>query len=139
MSFVSLSPWLNGALFAAAAAVVWYAGTRLARDADAVAEKTGLGREFLGILLLGGVTSLPELAVAMTATLQGVPALSINDVLGSAAVNIVILAIADVVSGRAALTAIQGSPVLMLQGVLGVLLMALAAAPSLAGDALLAG
>lgn len=139
MGFDQFAPWTNATIFAGAAAAVWYAGTQLARHADALAEQTGLGREFLGILLLGGITSLPELAVATTATLRGAPALSINDVLGSAAVNVVILAVADAVSGRAAMTAIQGSPALMLQGVLGVLLMALAAAPALAGDVLLAG
>jgi hypothetical protein len=43
--------------FAAAAAAVWFAGTRLARHTDAIAQTTGIGREFLGMVLLGGVTS----------------------------------------------------------------------------------
>lgn len=139
MSFENFSPWLNAAVFTAAAAVVWVAGTKLAHYADAIAERTGIGREFLGILLLGGVTSLPELAVATTATLRGVPALSISDVLGSAAVNLVILAVADAISGRRALTSVQGSPGLMLQGMLAVLLLAIATIPTIAGDRLLWG
>lgn len=139
MSFDQFALWINAAIFASAATVVWHAGTRLARYADALADRTGIGREFLGILLLGGVTSLPELAVATTATLQAEPTLSINDLLGSAALNVVILAVADAVSGRGAITATKGSPVLMLQGVLGMLLLALAAAPSLAGDVLIGG
>lgn len=139
MMFRELSPWLNGAIFVGAAIAVWFAGAKLARAADALAGKTGIGREFLGILLLGGVTSLPELAVATTATLQGAPVLSINDVIGSAAVNVVVLAVADAVSGRGALTATQGSPILMLQGVLGMLLLALVAASALTGDVVFAG
>lgn len=127
------------ALFLASAGVVWIAGTQLARYADTIAEETGIGREFLGILLLGGITSLPELAVGATATLQGTPTLSVNDVLGSAAINLVILALADASTGRGALTSMQGSPVVMLQGVLGIVLMALAAAPMLAGDRLVLG
>jgi cation:H+ antiporter len=139
MMFRELSPWLNAAIFSGAAIAVWFAGAKLARAADELASRTGIGREFLGILLLGGVTSLPELAVATTATLQGAPALSINDVIGSAAVNVVVLAVADAVSGRGALTATQGSPILMLQGVIGMLLLALAAAPALTGDVGFAG
>jgi cation:H+ antiporter len=139
VSFENLSVWVNAAIFAAAAVVVWIAGTTLARCADELAERTGWGREFLGILLLGGVTSLPELAVGTTATLRGVPALSISDVLGSAAVNLVILSIADAVSGRRALTSVQGSPGLMLQGVLGVLLMGIATVPTIVGDRLWLG
>jgi len=129
----------NVAAFAVAAALVWLAGTRLARYADAIARVTGIGREFLGLLMLGGVTSLPELAVATTATLQGTPALSINDVLGSAAINVVILALADAVVGRGALTGILASPALLLQGVLGILVMALIVAPSLTGDVAVLG
>ena len=139
MNFQELSPLLNAIIFIAAAAAVWFAGTKLAHYASDIADRTGWGREVLGILLLGGVTSLPELAVATTATLQGTPVLSINDVLGSASVNIIILAIADALSGRSALTSVQGSPLLMLQGVLCILLMAFAAAPTVTGDVGFAG
>lgn len=139
MNFAELSPLVNGAIFLAAALAVWIAGTKLAKFADQIAQITGLGREVLGILLLGGVTSLPELAVATTATLQGTPALSVNDVLGSAAINVLILAVADAISGRAALTSVQGSPALMLQGVLCMLLMTFAAAPVVAGDRVVLG
>ena len=139
MNFADFSIWANAALFTTAAAVVWIAGTQLARYADSISEHTGVGREFLGIMLLGGVTSLPELAVATTATFRGVPALSINDVLGSAAINVVILAVADAVSGRRALTSVQGSPGVILQGVLGVTLLGIAAVPAIAGDRLLFG
>ncbi|MCW5659432.1 MAG: hypothetical protein KIT60_17140 [Burkholderiaceae bacterium] len=124
----------NIGAFVAAAAVVWFAGTRLARYANGIAEVTGIGREFLGLLLLGGVTSLPEIAVATTATLQGAPALSVNDVLGSAAINVVILALADAAIGRDALTGVLAAPALLLQGVLGIAVLALVVAPALAGD-----
>jgi cation:H+ antiporter len=42
-------------------------------------------------VLLGAVTSLPELAVATTAALAGQPALSINDVLGSPSINVTVM------------------------------------------------
>ena len=137
--FHSLPTTANFALFAAAAAAVWSAGTRLARHVDTIAQTTGIGREFLGMVLLGGVTSLPEIAVATTATLQGAPTLSINDVLGSAAINLLILAIADAVIGRSALTSVVASPGVLLQGVLGIVLMAFAVGPAIAGDRIIFG
>jgi len=100
-------------------------GARLARLADAIARKTGLGRELPDILLLGGVTSLPELAVGVSATLSGAPELSVNDVLGSAAINVVTLAGADALYGRNVLTSTPSTPEVMLQGMLSILLLAL--------------
>ena len=137
--FENLSLATNAAVFAAAALAVWVAGTRLARYADQIAEKTGLGRELLGILLLGGVTSLPELAVGVSATMAGAPVLSVNDVLGSAAINVVILAVADAVYGRDALTSTPTSPAVMLQGALGILMLSLVVGAGIAGDVLVLG
>jgi cation:H+ antiporter len=124
----------NLGLFAAAAAVVWIAGTRIARYADAIAEKTGIGREVLGLVLLGGVTSLPEMAVASTASLAGHPALTINDLLGSAAINVLIIAVADAALGRDAITSVLASPGVLLQGVLGIVLLALVAGATMSVD-----
>jgi cation:H+ antiporter len=120
--------WATGAAFAAAAALVWLGGTRIARYADAIADVTGIGRAAIGMLLLGGVTSLPELAVASTAALTGHPALSVNDILGSAAINVLIIALADALIGRDAITSTLGSPRILLQGVFGIVLLAIAAA-----------
>lgn len=139
MNAAELPLALNVALFIAAGAVVWFAGTRLARYADAFAEKTGIGRVAVGMVLLGSVTSLPEITIATTSTLQGTPLLSITDVLGSAALNVVILAIADASFGRGALTSIQGSSRVMLQGVLGIIIMALSVGAYVAGDVLFIG
>jgi cation:H+ antiporter len=137
--FSDLSLAVNIAIFCAAALAVWLAGTRLTHYADAIAQKTGIARELIGILLLGAVTSLPELAVATTASLAGAPALSVGDLLGSAAVNLVILAVADAVYGRGALTSTLASPGVVLQGVLGIVLLGLVLAPVLTGDRLVLG
>jgi cation:H+ antiporter len=130
---------LNLVIFAAAAALVWFAGTRIARYADAIAEKTGIGREVLGIVLLGGVTSLPELGVASTAALAGHPALSVNDLLGSAAINVVIIALADAALGRGAITSVLASPGVLLQGVLGIVLLCVVVAATMTAALPLAG
>jgi len=135
----TLGPLAQAALFVAAALVVWFAGARLAGYADRIAEKTGLGRQMLGLLLLGGVTSSPEMAVGVTAALSDTPALSINDVLGSAAINLVILAIADAKYGRDALTSTPSTPDVLLQGTLGIILLAIVVAAITVGDRPVAG
>jgi cation:H+ antiporter len=127
----NLSPWVNVAVFLAAAIVVWLAGTRIARYADEIASATGIGQAVIGMMLLGGVTSLPELAVASTASLAGHPALSVNDVLGSAAINVLIIALADAAIGKDAITSVLASTRVLLQGVLGVILLSLAAAAAI--------
>lgn len=139
MTLGQLPLWMNVAVFLAAAAVIWLAGTRIAGYADAIAEATGVGRAVLGMLLLGGVTSLPELAVASTASLSGHPALSVNDVLGSAAINVLIIALADAALGRDAITSALASPRVLLQGALGIVLLALAAAAAVSVPLPLAG
>lgn len=137
--FKNLPLLANLALFAIAAVVVWSAGTRLAKNADAIATKTGIGQEVIGLLLLGGVTSLPELAVAVTATLTDAAMLSVNDVLGSASVNVVILALADAAYGRKALTSSPGSPQVMLQASLGIILLACVVGAGISTDTVVLG
>lgn len=126
--------WINIGVFAVAAAVVWIAGTRISHYADAIAERTGIGRAAIGLLLLGGITSLPEVAVTVSASAVGNAALAVNNILGSLAINIVILALADAVFGRDALTSVIPDPVVLLQGALNVLLLALVAAAVATGD-----
>ena len=120
----TLPLWQLFALLAAAGSVVWHAGTRLTFLVDEVAERTGLSRAFAGMILLGGITSLPEVATAGTASAAGNPLLSINDLLGSAAINVLLLAVGDIIYGRNALTSMAAKPVTLLQGVLGMILLA---------------
>lgn len=122
------------ALFAGAAVVVWWAGMRLPAYAAAIEARTKMGRAFAGMVLLGGITTLPELATAGSAAAIGAGDLAVNNAFGSVAFNLVILAIGDAVSGRAALTSIVARPVTLLQGVLGMLLLGIAAAAAAASD-----
>src|SRR5262245_61882836 len=81
--------------FAVSATVIIIAGTFLSRFADAIAERTGLGRLLIGSVLLAGVTSLPELAVDVSAVRAGIPNLALGDLMGSSLCNLLILAILD--------------------------------------------
>lgn len=77
-------------------AVIVFAGTRLAKYGDIIAEKTGLGRSWIGLALMASVTSLPELVTGISSvTYAGVPDIAVGDVLGSCVFNMLILAILD--------------------------------------------
>lgn len=122
------------ALFAAAAVLVWIAGTRLTSFLNAIADLTGLGKAFTGMLFLGGITSLPEVAAVSTSAAIGNAPLAINNLLGAACVNLVLLAIADLVYGPKALTGVAAKPATLMQGVLSMLLAAMVAVFAAAGD-----
>jgi cation:H+ antiporter len=75
-------------------------GTRLSQSADVLAEKTNLGRTWVGSVLLAGATSLPELATGISAvTVFDAPDLAAGGIFGSCLSNLFILAILDIVSG----------------------------------------
>lgn len=122
------------AIFAVAAGIVWAAGTWLTRLVDQFTEKTGIGHAFAGMLLLGGITSTPEIATVATATTVGNPTIAVNNLLGSAAINVLLLAICDFCFRRGALTSLVAKPVTLLQGVLSMILLAAVALVVTTGD-----
>lgn len=86
--------WLQ---FAATALVIVLAGVRLARYGDVLGEKSGLGRSWIGLVLLAATTSLPELFTGFGATaLAALPDIALGDVLGSCMFNLLILSMMDV-------------------------------------------
>lgn len=139
IDFAGLPLWGLIALFAVSAGAVWAAGTRLAYYADAIARRTGIGSAALGVLLLGGITSSPEIAVAGSAAVTGNAALAVNNLLGGFAMQVVVLAIADAIIRKGALTRAVPDPIVLLQGTLGILLTALVAAGITVGDIALFG
>ncbi len=83
------------AIIVVALLMVVSAGTLLARVGDQIAEHTGLGRMFVGALLVAFATSLPELATDLTAAVAEAPDLALGDLFGSSMANMAILAIVD--------------------------------------------
>ena len=120
--------WLQ---FAATALVIVLAGARLARYGDVLGEKSGLGRSWIGVVLLAATTSLPELFTGFGATaLAALPDIALGDVLGSCMFNLLILSLMDAVQPEPISTrAHQGHALsigfgLLLIGVAGVGLVA---------------
>jgi cation:H+ antiporter len=87
--------WLQ---FTATALVIVLAGVRLARYGDVLGEKTGLGRSWIGVVLLAATTSLPELFTGFGATaLAPLPDIALGDIFGSCMFNLLILSMMDAI------------------------------------------
>ncbi len=81
-------------------ALIVYAGYKLSIYGDVIAEKTGLGRTWIGIVLMAGVTSLPELITGVSSvTVVNVPNIAVGDIMGSCVFNILIIALLDLLHG----------------------------------------
>ena len=92
--------------FLATALVIVFGGTQLARYGDVLGEKSGLGRSWIGLVLLAATTSLPELFTGFSATaLSSLPEIAMGNVLGSNLFNLLILGLDDVFYRRGPLLA----------------------------------
>ncbi len=90
--------WLG---FIVCAGLIVYCGTKLSRYGDVIAEKTGLGRAWTGLILMASITSLPELINGISSvTIAGVPDIALGDIMGSCIFNIFIIAVMDMLLGR---------------------------------------
>lgn len=88
-----MGTWLQ---FSACLLVIGFAGFHLTRYGDAIAEKTGMSRSWVGLALIATVTSLPELATGLSSvTIAAVPDIAVGDVFGSCVFNLLILVILD--------------------------------------------
>ena len=84
--------------FALSAAAIVLTATQLAKFGDVIAIRTRLGGMFIGVLLMAGATSLPEVLTSFNAIRINTPNLAAGDLLGSNNMNMVLLAIIDMVT-----------------------------------------
>jgi cation:H+ antiporter len=137
--FASLPIAANLGIFAATSAVVWFAGIKLTAYAKVIADKTGAEQAFIGILLLGAVVSLPEMATTVAAAALGHVDLAVNTLFGGIAVTIAILAVTDALTGPEPLSTDISHPIVLLQGILVVLFLTIAVAGAVVGDIAIGG
>lgn len=123
--------WLQ---FIACTSLIVFCGSRLSRYGDILAEKTGMGRTWIGVVLMASVTSLPELVTGVSSVaIFHLPNIAAGDALGSCMFNLLILAMLDVgrrqppISSRAH----QGQ---ILTAAFGILLLGVAAISILAAN-----
>jgi cation:H+ antiporter len=75
-------------------------GVNLSRYGDVIAEKTGLGRAWIGLILMSGVTSLPELITGISSVVfVDAPDITVGDVMGSCVFNLSLIALMDMLHG----------------------------------------
>ncbi len=68
-----------------------FGGDALVKGAVGVAERVGVSKLFIGLILVGFGTSLPELATSVNAALAGSPQIALGNVLGSNLANILLI------------------------------------------------
>ncbi|OWV31799.1 cation transporter [Pacificimonas flava] len=93
------TPALAG-LLGAAALLIAYVGTRLARMADTIADRTGLGEALIGSVLLGAGTSMSGIVTSISTAAGGAPDLSVANAQGGIAAQTMFLALADIAYRR---------------------------------------
>lgn len=86
--------WL---IFLASALAIILAGYKLGQYGDEIADITGIGGAWIGLLLLATVTSLPELATTVTAGSIEAPQIALGNVFGSNLFNMMLIALMDFV------------------------------------------
>ncbi len=85
------------AVFLLMSAVIIGAGVLLAKSGDRIADVTGLGGLLIGMVLVAAATSLPEIAVAISAVVvEDSPDLAIGNLFGSNMANMALLAMVDI-------------------------------------------
>lgn len=116
------------AVFAGAAAAVWFAGIKLSDTADVLSMRLGLGEALGGLILLAISTNLPEIAITASAALAHHLGIAIGNILGGIAIQTVVLVLIDAVGlgRRSSLSYQAASLLLVLEGglVIAVLVVA---------------
>jgi cation:H+ antiporter len=115
------------------------AGVKLTDYGDSIADKTGMGGSWVGLVLIATVTSLPELAAGITAsTVALLPDIAAGDIYGSCVYNLVLLGVLDLFSRRQPVLARVQRQHVMSAG-FGILLISISALALLAAQAGLSG
>lgn len=84
--------WL---LFLVNAVAIVLAGAKLSRYGDQIAELSGLGRLWIGVVLMAAATSLPEIFTTMSAGWIDEPDLAAGNLFGAGMSNMLTLALID--------------------------------------------
>ena len=85
-------------VFLAATIVTWVAGLFLADSTDVLDDRFHLGEAIGGLILLGVAGTLPEIAITVSAALQGNFGIATGNLLGGIAMQTLVLVLLDLVS-----------------------------------------
>ena len=111
-------------VFIVTSAVILVATYFLTLSAESIAEATGIGKSFIGVLALAFITSLPEVSASVAALRQNAPNLAVSNLFGSNSFNILVLAIADLFYSDGSIFGLMDDGAL-LAGLFAIVIMAL--------------
>jgi cation:H+ antiporter len=127
-----VTPFWTTVLFVLSSAVILASGVRLARYGDIIAQKTGLGGTWMGLVVMAAVTSLPEAITGASAILVfDVADIAAGDAIGSCMFNLLILSLLDVRDPLPLTARVHQGHVL--SGAFGIVQLGLVAAAIVAG------
>lgn len=78
-------------LVAAGLALLFLGGEGLVRGSVAIAERLGISKLLIGLVIVGFGTSTPELLVSVKAALAGTPEIALGNVIGSNIANVLLI------------------------------------------------
>ncbi|WP_126243637.1 sodium:calcium antiporter [Chitinophaga rhizosphaerae] len=111
--------------FLLCAAVIIFSGTRLSFYGDRLAELTGMGKAWIGLILMAAVTSLPELITGISSVaIYKAPDLAAGDLFGSCVFNLLILSLLDARIKKPILSEVKSSHVVAT--IFGIILLTVA-------------
>lgn len=117
--------YLNILGFAACAAFIVFSGTKLAKYGDKIADLTGMGKAWVGLILMASVTSLPELITGISAVaIVKEPDLAAGDIFGSCVFNLLILSVLDARIKKPLLSMVKSSHIVA--AIFGIILLTVA-------------
>lgn len=110
--------------FLICAGFILFSGVKLAKYGDEIAEITGWGKAWVGLILMAAVTSLPELITGISSvTIINAPDLAAGGVFGSCVFNLMILSIIDIQVKQPITSVVKGSH--LFTGLLAIILIGL--------------
>ncbi len=118
------SMWLK---FAALATLVAGTGYVIGEAGLSLAGQTGLSSGFVGAVVTGVVTSMPELVTVLYAVRIGAPSLAIGDIIGGNGFDMLFVTASDIVYRQGPIYAAVDRPIMLLIGLGVVLNLVLAA------------
>jgi len=90
--------WLQ---FALCAAVIMYAGNKLSRYGELIADKSGLSKSSVGLILIAATTSLSQLVTSLSAVvLHDLPDMAVSALMGSCMFNMMLIGVLDMFSTK---------------------------------------
>jgi cation:H+ antiporter len=127
MHLENLSLTLLLGIFIASGVVIWIAGIHLSKTTSKISTHFGLGSALGGLIILAIVTNLPEIAIVVSASLQGNTEIAVGNILGGIAMQTVVLVILDAfgTNKKSNLTRESVSLTIALEGLLVITILAL--------------